>query len=268
MRLRNKLLILLLIISLVPLIVYFLLDVTFTLIARDRLERTFKATLENRAEETLVETIDHYEEILKMSAQAVRYALRHYANQVQQCLWAVDTDVPSSPHPYLTWLSNENLANAPCTYRLVTPTGSRDYDVDFESQLLFPEQEQLVNPLSTDLPQLTETCKEIYSFHPESRVWIYTVLTDGTTTIYPSVGFWPYEPGYDLRLQPWFINTRRSRRLTPTPYIEPLTGKSVMTVAMPLFEQDSTFAGVVALDIDLSGLLDTIKIPESWLEGA
>lgn len=268
MRLRNKLLILLLILSLVPLIVYFLLDVTFTLIARDRIERTFKTTLETRAKESLVETIDHHEETLKMSAQAVRYSLRHYANQVQQSLWSVDTDVPSPPHPYLTWLSNENLINTPRTYRLVTPTGSREFDVDFESQFFFPEQAESSNPLSAGLPELTETCKEIYSIHPESRVWIYTILTNGTSAIYPSVGFWPYEPGYDLRLQPWFINTRRSRRLTPTPRIEPLTRKSVMTVAMPLFDRDSAFAGVVAVDIDLSGLLDRIVIPEPWREGA
>jgi len=52
------------------------------------------------------------------------------------------------------------------------------------------------------------------------------------------------------------------------PRIEPLTGKSVMTVTMPLFDQDSSFAGVVALDIDLSGMLDSINIPEPWLEGA
>ncbi len=268
MRLRNKLLILLLILSLVPLIVYFLLDVTFTLIARDRIERTFKATLEIRAKENLVETIDHYEETLKMSAQAVRYALRHYANQVQQSLWSVDTDVPSPLHPYLRWLSNESLVNAPRTYQFVTPMGSREYDVDFESQFLFPEQDESLNPLSAGSPQLTETCKEIYSIHPESRVWIYTILMDGTTAIYPSVGFWPYEPEYDFRLQSWFINTRRSRQLTPMPRIEPLTGKSVMTVAMPLFDQDSSFAGVVALDIDLSGMLDSINIPEPWLEGA
>jgi len=268
MRLRNKLLILLLTLSLVPLIVYFLLDVTFTRIAGGRIARTFKATLETRAEETLVETIDHYEETLKMSAQAVRYALRHYANQVQQSLGSVDTDVPSSPHPYLTWLSSEDLTDAPGTYRFVSPTGSRDYDVDFESQFLFPEQDQSLNPLSAGLSQLTETCKEMYSLHPESRVWIYTVLTDGTSAIYPSVGFWPYEPGYDLRLQPWFISARRSRQLTPTPRIEPLTGKSVMTVAMPLLDRDRAFAGVVALDIDLSGMLDRIQIPEPWREGA
>ena len=268
MRLRNKLLVLLLMISLVPLAVYFLLDVTFSRIARDRVENTLKSSLETRAEETLVEIIDHYEETLKMSAQAVRYALRHYANQVQQSLWAIDADVPPSSHPYLTWLSKENFTKGIRTYRFVTATGYQEHALDLESQLLFPKQDNALNPLSSSLSHLTATCKDMYAIHPESRVWIYTILTDGTVTLYPSVGFWPYEPDYDFRLQPWFINTKRNRQFTPTPRIEPLTGKSVMTVAMPLFERDGSFAGVVALDIDLSGMLGRISLPEQWQEGA
>lgn len=268
MTIRNKLLILLLIVSLVPLMAYFLLDVTFSHIARGYVENTLKSALEARAEDTLVEIIDHYEETLKMSALAVRYALRHYAQQVQQTLWDVDINTPPSSHPYLQWLSGEDLSNEVRKYQFVTETGNREYDVDYESQLLFPEQDDSQNRLSSHLPQLTETCKEIFSIHHDSWVWIYTILTDGTFAIYPSVGFWPYPPEYDFRKENWYLNVKQNKQLTPTPRIEPLTGKSVMTVSMPLFEQDGSFTGVVAMDIDLSGLLDRIVIPETWQEGA
>lgn len=268
MRLRNKLLILLLIVSLVPLAAYFFLDVTFSLIARDRIENTLKSSLETRAEETLVEIIDHYEETLKISAQAVRYALRHYADQVQQSLWAIDVGPPPSSHPNLSWLFRENLTDGKRTYRFVTATGYQEHTVNLESQLLFPEEKSPQNPLRSSLSHLTAICKDMYAIHPESRVWIYAILADGTVTLYPSVGFWPYEPDYDFRLQPWFINVSRNRQFTPTPRIEPLTCKRVMTAAMPLFERDGSFAGVVALDIDLSGMLDRIDIPEQWREGA
>ena len=268
MKLRNKLFVLLLIVSLVPLAAYFLLDMTFSRMVRGRVEKTLKSAMVARAENTLDETIDHYEQTLKMSAQAVRYALRHYANQVQQSLWAVDVGAPLSSHRHLIWLSGESLSKEAHKYRFVTPTGSREYAVDFESLLLFPEQDESPSPLSLRLSQLTDTCKDMYAIYPESRVWIYTVLEDGTGALYPSPGSWPYEADYDFRFQPWYINAMRSRQLTPTPRIEPLTGKSVMTAAMPLFERDGSFAGVVALDIDLSGMLDSIKIPEQWLEGA
>ncbi len=268
MTIRNKLLILLLIVSLVPLMTYFLLDVTFSHIARGYIEKTLKSALEARAEDTLVEIIDHYEETLKMSALAVRYALRHYAQQVQQSLWGVDVGVPLSSHPNLVWLSGEEPSKKVHKYRFVTATGSQEQEVDFGSQQLFSRQDDSQSLLLSRLPQLTETCKDIFSIHLESWVWIYTVLTDGTVALYPSVGSWPYETGYNFREQSWYIDARRNKQLTPTPRIEPLTGKSVMTVSMPLFEQDSSFAGIVALDIDLSGILERIEIPEEWQEGA
>ena len=268
MRLRNKLLILLLIISLVPLIVYFLLDVTFSRIARRSIENAFKSALETRAEDSLVETIDHYEETLKMSAQAVRYALCHYADQVQQSLRDVDIGTPLLTDRHLIWLSGEDLSKEADKYKFKNGAGSQDIAINFDSQLLFPEQDDSPSPLSLHLSELTETCKEIYSIHPESRVWIYTILTDGTVALYPSPGSWPYKADYDFRVQPWYMNAMRSRQLTPMPRIEPLTGKSVMTVTMPLFDRDNSFAGVVALDIDLSEMLESIEMPEQWREGA
>ena len=90
----------------------------------------------------------------------------------------------------------------------------------------------------------------------------------GTLALYPSVGHWPYRAGYDLRQEPWYISVKTNKQITPTPRIEPLTGKSVMTIAMPLFEQDNSFAGVVAMDIDLSGMLERIEIDRRWQEGA
>ncbi len=84
MAIRNKLLTLLLSASLIPLAVYFVLDVSFSRIVRNRVENSLRSALEERAGERLVETIDNYEKMLKMSAQAVRYGLHHYANRVQQ----------------------------------------------------------------------------------------------------------------------------------------------------------------------------------------
>ena len=267
MRLRNKLLLLLLIVSLVPLAAYFLLDVTFSRIARRRIEGALKSELRDRAEDTLMEIVNHYEDNLKMSAQAVRYSLRHYADRVQQSLWSIEVDTTPSSHHHLTWLSEEDLSKQGDKYRLINVKGGHEHRVDFESQFLFPEQDTSQSALSHRLSQLTDTCMDIYSINPESRLWIYTVLESGAVTLYPSPGFWPYKAEYDLRLQPWYINAMRNKQLTPTPRIEPLTGKSVMTVAMPLFERDGSFAGVVGLDIDLSGMLERIDIPEQWRNG-
>ncbi len=40
--------------------------------------------------------------------------------------------------------------------------------------------------LRSQLSRLAGICKEIYSINPESKLWVYTVLTDGTATLYPA----------------------------------------------------------------------------------
>ncbi len=269
MAIRNKLLILLLSVSLIPLAVYFTLDISFSRIVRNRIQNALRSTLEERARSRLVETIDNYEKTLKISAQAVRYGLRHYADQVQRSLWSVNinSEQPSSPR-YLITLSSEDISREAKKYQFVNSSDNQKRAMDFESQLVFPSNNKSKSPLWPQLQQLTKICKDIYAINPESKLWIYTVLTEGTVALYPSPGFQPYSAEYDLRQQPWYINARINKQLTPTLRVEPLTGKTVMTVAIPFFEQDGSFAGVIALDIDLSSMLDRMHIPEKWWEGA
>jgi len=198
----------------------------------------------------------------------VRYGLRHYADQVQQSLWSVNIDKEqrSSPQHLVAVLAD--LSKEAEKYRFLNASDSPGRVVDFDSHFVFPPESESHNLLRSQLSRLAGTCKEIYSINPESKLWVYTVLTDGTATLYPSPGFWPYDEGYDLRQQPWYSNARTSRQLTPTLRIETLTGKTVMTVAVPLFGQDSSFAGVIAMDIDLSAMLDRMHIPEQWGQGA
>jgi sigma-B regulation protein RsbU (phosphoserine phosphatase) len=265
MTIRNKLLILLLSVSLIPLITYFSLDISFSRIVRNRIQNTLRSALDERARSRLVETIDNYDKTLKISAQAVRYGLRHYADQVQRSLWSVDisTEQPTSAR-YLITLSSEDISREFQKYHFVNSSNNQKRVMDFESQFVFPPDKVPENSLWSQLSQLTNICKDIYAINPESKLWIYTVLADGTSAMYPSCGFWPYSAGYDLRQQPWYINAQNNKQLTPTLRVESLTGKTVMTVAMPFYEQDNSFAGVIALDIDLSGVLDRMYIPDEW----
>ena len=265
MTIRNKLLILLLSASLIPLITYFTLDISFSRIVRNRIQNTLRLALDERARSRLVETIDNYDKTLKISAQAVRYGLRHYAEQVQRSLWSVNitTEQPSSAR-YLITLSSEDISREAKKYQFVNSSDNPKRAMDFESQFVFPPHNVSQSSLWSQLSELTKICKDIYAINPESKLWIYTVLADGTAALYPSCGFWPYSPGYDLRQQPWYINARKNKQLTPTLRVEPLTGRTVMTVAIPFYEQDSSFAGVIALDIDLSSVLDRMNIPEEW----
>ena len=269
MTIRNKLLILLLSVSLIPLVAYFVLDISFSRIVRGRIQKTLGSAVEDRARKTLIQTIDNYQEKLTISAQAVRYGLRHYADQVQR-IFGPSNIKPDSPDTsrYIIQLSPEDMSKEAQRYQFLNRSVDQDNTIDFDSQFIHSLTDGLGDPLQTQLPQLTRICRDIYSINPGTKLWTYTVLRDGTVALYPSPGFWPFESGYDLRQESWYANARTNKQLTPTLRIEPLTGKTVMTVAVPLFEHDGSFGGVIAMDIDLSSILDRMEIPEPWKVGA
>jgi len=269
MTIRNKLMILLLSVSLIPLVVYFVLDVSFSRIVRSRIQKTLGSAVEDRARETLIQTIDNYQEKLIISAQGVRYGLRHYADRVQRIFNPVNiNEEPPDTSGYIIQPSSADISKEAQRYRLLKPPFGQDYSIDSDSQFIHPASNNSSNQLRTLSPELTRICKDIYSLNPETKLWTYTVLPDGTVSLYPSPGLWPFEAGHDLRRESWYIRARTSKQLIPTPRIEPLTGKTVMTVAVPLYETDGSFGGVIAMDIDLSSVLDRMEIPEPWKAGA
>jgi len=269
MTIRNKLLILLLSASLIPLVAYFVLDVSFSRIVRSRIQKTLGSAVEDRARDTLIQTIDNYQEKLTISAQAVRYGLLHYADQVQQIYGPANIKPDTTDTSrHIIQLSPTGMSKETQRYKFLNRSVNRDHSVDFDSQFIHSDADSLSYPLRTHLPQLIRICRDIYSLNPETKLWTYTVLCDGTVALYPSPGFWPFEAGYDLRQESWYVKARTNKQLTPTPRIEPLTGKTVMTVAVPLFKQDGSFGGVIAMDIDLSSVLDRMEIPEPWKAGA
>ena len=78
MTIRNKLLILLLSVSLAPLSAYFILDVSFSRIVRDRIQKTLRSALEERAKDTLVLKGEVARRLLSTSFQAVSLTRREH----------------------------------------------------------------------------------------------------------------------------------------------------------------------------------------------
>jgi len=207
---------------------------------------------------------------IQLSRQAVRFGVRHYADQVQQALWSINVgrERPASRRPSMRSPLEDIPSEAYEKYKFVDLKGQQIPVIDFESELVFPGQNESQNSLPLNSTQLARTRRNIYAINPESILWIYTILADGTVGLYPSPGLWPYEPGHDFRKESWYVNAERRRQSAPVQRIETLTGRTVMTIALPLYGQDNSFAGVVAMDIDLSGMLDRMEIPPQWQKGA
>ena len=143
MTIRKKLLVLLLCMSLIPVATYFILDISFSRIVRGRVQKTLRSALEERAHDSLIEIIGNYDDKLKMSAQAVRYGLRHYADQVQRILWSINVETEQVSEPrYLVKPSLEDLSQEAHKYKFMNFSDSGEYTIDFTSQLIHASGKQ------------------------------------------------------------------------------------------------------------------------------
>ncbi len=266
MTIRKKLLLMLLGASLIPLALYFTINRWLARVARSRVQRTLHAAMEERAGFELLQAIERYGENLKLSTRVVRYGLRHYADKVEQALMSLDISRDKHVTPYQNFNTSVDFTLWAAKY-LSLEDPNHDMTVDFKSQYIHGSGNN--SPaLMTRMPALNRLCRELYATDPESRVWIYTVLEDGPCMLFPSVGYWPYDSNDAVRLEQWYVQIRETLHTLPMPRVEPLTGQVVLTIAMPLLDNDRLFIGAAAIDIDLSAILDRMPIADDWLESS
>ncbi|MBF8982349.1 methyl-accepting chemotaxis protein [Lutibacter sp. B2] len=88
---------------------------------------------------------------------------------------------------------------------------------------------------------------------------IYLVTKDKDTYIYPVIEL---PPGFDATQRPWYKKAVSQNRLIWTdPYIDTDTGKTVITVARPVYNEFNSkeFVGVLGIDISLEILSERIN---------
>ncbi len=93
--------------------------------------------------------------------------------------------------------------------------------------------------------------------------WQYVYLLSGVHASYPGHGGYPIE--FKPQNRPWFTLARDEGRLSwQTPYVDATTGQVIMTVSMPIRRPDGSFAGVAAVDVLLSEILQLRELTSQW----
>ena len=93
--------------------------------------------------------------------------------------------------------------------------------------------------------------------------WQYVSLESGVHAAYPGHGDYP--PSYDPQSLPWYIRAREGGiSLWTRPYIDATTRQVIMTASMPLHRPDGSFAGVAAIDVLLSEVLQVSELSSQW----
>ena len=93
--------------------------------------------------------------------------------------------------------------------------------------------------------------------------WQYVYLLNGIHASYPGHGGYP--PEFDAEKRPWFTLARARGRLAwQTPYVDATSGQIMMTVSAPVLNPDGSFAGVAAIDVLLSKILQVSALSSRW----
>ncbi|NGZ74023.1 methyl-accepting chemotaxis protein [Saccharibacillus alkalitolerans] len=103
--------------------------------------------------------------------------------------------------------------------------------------------------------------KHLQAFRAESNKDkigdMYVGLEDGT--LVDGVGWVPGE-GYDVKARPWYIEAKAANALNfSNPYLDPASNQYAVSIGYPLQDASGKFAGVLAGDMRLTTLTDTVN---------
>jgi len=110
------------------------------------------------------------------------------------------------------------------------------------------------------LAGLTPVYQSLCRQYSDQIFWQYTALDVGVHGAFPGHGKYP--PGYDPRTREWY---RRAKELQSVcwlpPYVDAVSGKLVLTCAMPISGADGRFAGVTAVDMAVGEFIEQTRLP-------
>ncbi len=71
---------------------------------------------------------------------------------------------------------------------------------------------------------------------------------------------WTPDSGYDARTRPWYDSVKKNQKLNYSdPYLDKVTNKYAVSIGLPLLDKKGKFTGVIAEDILLSTITDTVS---------
>ena len=262
MKIRHKLLVLLLTVSLIPIF----MTIVLTRLSIKRLSFQISRDIEAKEFRDAVEGISvhvhNYREAILGANNSLVLALQLQANEVEKRL-----SEPSTAPSILIDGNNpfgfdETLPLPAERWRLHHPFSN---ELNFQYQQVFIPSETDSNT-SQDIACLwtmTGVYHQLYEANRGKTLWHYTALDKGQLATYPARGSVMLPDHYDPRDRFWYQLAKDSPdgQIVSTVSIDATTNKIVLTVAKSVFGSDGHFAGVTAIDRQMTDYFDSLKIP-------
>lgn len=272
MRIRGKLLILLLLVSVVPLVFAAAIGQYSTRRVGFGLALESQRALIDRAMVLLLQLAEDDALLFRREVESLSLAVRVQARAAGRAITGLSMN---APRPVLFADDYDAGFDMPADYGPVSgydriaPDGrSTPIDVTFENQVYVPASgvaRQAVMESARSLRGMPEIYALVRSAHRDIIRWQYTALENGLHTSYPGHGGYPAR--FDPRARPWYVQTMRSSAKVKwiDPIVDVSTRKVMISVCAPVMVGGEKI-GVSGIDIELPDMLEAAKLPEFWAE--
>lgn len=244
---------------------------------QERVANQMRDQLNEQAQEDMQRTVKGYARSLDQLGRLGQALLRVQASEIEARLIAPPPR-QAIPIPSVSDFARFEQAGQgpfriePSTRHAVVDANMKrsPLNISYDTQVVLP----LIDPLDDEAVQaksklvsMTGVYREIHEQLGEAILWQYTTLESGLHFSYPGKSAFP--PGYDPRQQQWFGRAEKNRRaVTSQPYFDNATRQLVITLAQPITGRGRAFAGVTALDLRVSSLLDPQALNTPWANDA
>jgi sigma-B regulation protein RsbU (phosphoserine phosphatase) len=269
MSVRYKFLLFFMIFSLAPLVVVTIVGQRGILRMGETISGFAKKNRTEIVSKELQQTATDYAKILGREKEVLELTLRIIARDAQRFLseppkgaakvyFADDYDNPAkAPRDLVT--SHKHIRGA-------AGEGTEPMVVSFGHQVFLVRPGADWRHVATDIGRLRRLLplhSEFESQLGDILYWQYVSLESGVHAAYPGHGGYPST--YNPQTRPWYILARERGELAwSTPYIDASTRQVIMTASMPIRHSDGSFAGVAAIDVLLSEVLQVHELSSQW----
>jgi sigma-B regulation protein RsbU (phosphoserine phosphatase) len=263
MRIRWKLLLILLCISLLPVLIMRWNGQRSMRGLGDDLAGRTRDVLVRKASRELKDLVDEHATILRRERDLVELALQVQASELEK-IFAGQTSRGDILNFYTSEPSGRRPLDAePSKRKLFRPMGmmgmmgSRSLEVSYGKQAYWiPDNldKMVSSEIVNQLSQLIPVYRSLSYKHRDLILWQLTVFENGASAIYPAIQITPmlrrmlrtnwYQPAEDRKKIVW-----------SKPEIDPITHQMVFTVSAPFFQSDGNVIGVTSIVVPVDTLL-------------
>ena len=267
MKLRWKFFVILFVFSLIPLLIVTVISQRGTRRLGRVISADLRQNLTSLTSEALLQAVENSSKTLLQTMNSLESSLMVLAYEAEQALME---NPPAAPKIYYApEFDNPTLAPPNLTpYRRYLKKSKRGrfppIFVSFDHPVFLLAPGVSKSSVKSDIARLTRivpTLKRLSGKLGKMVFWTYVSTENGIHISYPGHGGYP--ENYDPRKRPWYRDAASDVQWT-FPIVDATTGLVIFTASKRIQRSDRSFAGVVAIDIEITEILQEKELTYDW----